>query len=65
MYVNKGTVVKAEDTIINKDILPEGTTYTWRQEPNADQAGYQLSSIFVKYPDGTMDRIYVTVKVNN
>ena len=51
-------------TSINKNGLPEGTSYTWRTMPNTTTGpGQKAGVVIVTYPDGSIDLVDVTVNV--
>ena len=56
-------VPNAEDAIVNKDDLPEGTDFLWKEEPNVSQEGTSTGTVLVVYPDGTTDQVEVDVNV--
>ncbi|WPJ93623.1 Rib/alpha-like domain-containing protein [Corynebacterium sp. UMB2355A] len=61
--VAKNSEPKAEDSVANKDELPEGTEYAWKEAPKTDTSGDKPAVVVVTYPDGTTDEVPVTVKV--
>ena len=55
--------VSAEDAVTNKDKLPEGTTYTWKEEPDVSKAGEKTVTVVVTYADKSTDEVEVSVVV--
>lgn len=60
---DKGSQPNPEDAIVNKDELPEGTKYTWKETPDTATPGDHPAVVVVTYPDGSVDEVPVTVKV--
>ena len=56
-------VPDAEDAIKNKDELPEGTKYDWKETPDVSEPGDVPATVVVIYPDGTSEEVEVTIKV--
>ena len=54
---------EAKDSIGNKNNLPNGTTYVWKETPDTSTAGDKPAVVLVTYPDTTVDEVPVTVKV--
>ena len=52
---------RSAEGIKNKDEMPEGTKYTWKEVPDVATVGEHTGVITVTYPDGTS--VDVTVKV--
>ena len=62
--VEPGEKPKPEDSIANKEDLPDGTEYEWEGEgPNTDEPGDKQGKVVVTYPDGSKDEVDVTVHV--
>ena len=55
--------VKAEDLVLNKDELPEGTKYEFIAAPIVDKIGEQSVVIRVTYPDGSYVDIVTSIVV--
>ncbi|UEA69901.1 Ig-like domain-containing protein [Finegoldia magna] len=62
---NINEMPSAESGIKNKDDLPEGTEYEWKQKPDVSKKGQSSGIITVKYPDGTSMDVTVNVTVND
>ena len=60
--VDNGTVPNAEDSV-NKTGLPEGTTVTWKTNPDVSTPGSHPTVALVTYPDGTVDEVTVPITV--
>lgn len=58
-----GEKPKASDGIANKGDLPKGTKYTWEKAPNTSKPGDTSGVVKVTYPDGSVDRVTVPVRV--
>ena len=60
--VDNGTVPNAEDSV-DKTGLPEGTTVTWKTNPDVSTPGSHPTVALVTYPDGTVDEVEVPITV--
>ena len=60
--VDNGTVPNAEDSV-DKTGLPEGTTVTWKTNPDVSTPGDHPTVALVTYPDGTVDEVTVPITV--
>ena len=58
-----GDTPKASDGIANKGELPKGTKYTWEKKPDTSKPGDTNGVVKVTYPDGSVDRVTVPVRV--
>ena len=67
--VNQGDTPKAEDSIKNKDQLPDGTKYEFVDDngkpttPDTNEPGEKDVKIKVTYPDGSEDTVDTKIKV--
>ncbi|MDE6476195.1 MAG: hypothetical protein K2L08_05010, partial [Erysipelotrichaceae bacterium] len=63
--ITKGstTLPDAASTIANLADMPEDTTFVWRGGIDTSVAGEQTGSIQVTYPDGTKEKVSITVDV--
>ena len=59
----KGT--PSAETSVNKNGLPANTTYSWETPVDTDIPGEKTGVVIVHYPDGTEDKVKVTVKVKD
>ena len=48
---------------INTKGLPEGTTYTWSEQPNTSTPGSKPGKVLITYPDKSTEEVPVTVEV--
>ena len=60
--VDNGTVPNAEDSV-DKTGLPEGTTVTWKTNPDVSTPGDHPTVALVTYSDGTVDEVTVPITV--
>ena len=60
---HKGTPDAGES--VDKTGLPEGTTYEWETPVDTNTPGDKPGVVVVTYPDGTKDKVNVTVKVKD
>ena len=61
---DQGQLPNPADAIKNKDQMPAGTTYTWKQEPDVSTPGDHTGVVEVHFPDGTTSEVTVTVHVD-
>ncbi|WP_304676255.1 Rib/alpha-like domain-containing protein [uncultured Lactobacillus sp.] len=61
IHTTPGVLPNPAEGIKNKDEMPEGTKYTWKEVPDVATVGEHTGVITVTYPDGTS--VDVTVKV--
>lgn len=61
---DQGKLPNPADAIKNKDQMPNGTTYTWKQEPDVSTPGDHTGVVEVHFPDGTTYDVTVTVHVD-
>ncbi|MCC4502586.1 Rib/alpha-like domain-containing protein, partial [Limosilactobacillus reuteri] len=61
---DQGQLPNPADAIKNKDQMPAGTTYTWKQEPDVSTPGDHTGVVEVHFPDGTTYEVTVDVHVD-
>ena len=54
---------EARSAISNVVDLPGDATYTWEKAPSTDNVGDVPAVVVVTYPDGSVDRVPVTVRI--
>ena len=48
---------------INTNDLPNGTTYTWSEQPDTSKPGSKTGKVLITYPDKSTEEVTVTVNV--
>ena len=61
---DQGKLPNPADAIKNKDQMPDGTTYTWKQEPDVSTPGNHTGVVEVHFPDGTTYEVTINVHVD-
>ncbi|MBD8087576.1 YSIRK-type signal peptide-containing protein [Limosilactobacillus sp. c11Ua_112_M] len=61
---DQGQLPNPADAIKNKDQMPNGTTYTWKQEPDVSTPGDHTGVVEVHFPDGTTYEVTINVHVD-
>nr|WP_297395444.1 Rib/alpha-like domain-containing protein [uncultured Peptostreptococcus sp.] len=64
LQVELGAAVpNAKEGIENTSSLPEGASYTWKENPDTGKLGEQRATIIVDYGDGNSDEVEITITV--
>lgn len=63
IVVKQGEKPLASDAIANKDELPKGTFYTWKEDVATKELGTYKGIVVVDYPDYSNDEVTVDIKV--
>ncbi|MCZ3518199.1 LPXTG cell wall anchor domain-containing protein, partial [Lactobacillus gasseri] len=64
IHTPQGKVPTPESAITNKDKMPDGTKYTWKEIPDVNTLGKHPNVVVVTYPDGTAVEVKVNVFVD-
>ena len=64
IHTPQGKVPTPESAITNKDKMPDGTKYTWKEIPDVNTLGKHPSVVVVTYQDGTAVEVKVNVFVD-
>ena len=63
IHTTPGQIPNPADGIKNKNEMPSGTTYTWKNTPDVSTEGTHKATIVVTYPDGSTKEISVNIIV--
>ena len=63
IVVKQGEKPLASDAIANKDELPKGTVYMWKEDVATKELGTYKGIVVVDYPDYSNDEVMVDIKV--
>ena len=64
VHTTPGVVPNPSEGIKNRNDMPEGTKYTWKEVPNVSTIGEHTGTVTVTYPDGSSVDVTVKVYVN-
>ena len=64
IHTPQGVLPNPGDAIANKGHLPDGTTYTWQQQPDVSTVGDHTGVVKVTFPDGSTYDVTVNVHVD-
>lgn len=61
----KGQVPDPSAGIKNKDEMPSGTKYEWKETPDVSKTGQTTGTVVVTFPDGTQTEVQVTITITD
>ena len=60
-----GKTPDASEGIKNKDDMPAGTKYEWKETPDVSKPGQTTGTVVVTFPDGTQTEVQVTITITD
>ena len=61
--VNLNETANPADNIANREDLPEGTTFAYKEVPDSSTPGIKPVVVIVSYPDGSTEEVAVIIRV--